>query len=59
MKLSDYAKNLGMEYMWLLPGDEFNHLVGTTIRPSTIHKWDKYKQPIDGVVACCDEMKAH
>ena len=44
-------------YAWLIPGKVLNHLTGTGISLSTIHKWDKYILDIDSVVECCNEMK--
>ena len=53
----DNREDLNPLYMWMLPGDKFNHLITASISPSTLDKWDKYRRPIDGVIACCDDMK--
>ena len=53
----DNREDLNPLHIWLLPGDMFNHLVSTSIQPSTIHKWDKYKLPIGKVVDCCEAMR--
>ena len=54
----DNRKDLNIIHIWLLPGDKFNHLANASISPSTIHKWDAYKQDPTKVIACCDTMKA-
>jgi hypothetical protein len=54
----DDRENLTPLHVWLLPGKKFNHLVGTKIRPSTVHKWDEYKLDIERVFACCNEIRS-
>ena len=44
-------------YMWLIPGNVLNHLMGAGINLSTIHKWDEYLQPIDELITCCDTIR--
>ena len=44
-------------HQWLMSGDKLNHMRKTTISPSTIDKWDEWKQPIGPALACCNEMK--
>ena len=46
------------QHMWLIPGNILNHLTGATISPSTIDKWDQYRQPINETVECCNEIKS-
>ena len=53
----DNRRNLNIIHIWMLPGDKFNHLKMTSVSPSTIHKWDEYKQNVDGAVSCCDTMR--
>ena len=53
----DNREDLNPVHIWLIPGNEINHLMGTTICPSTIHKWDQYRLDISKVVSCCDTMK--
>jgi len=50
-------QNLDPLHQWLIPGDILNHLVCTTISPSTIDKWDEYRQPIVQAQMCCSNMK--
>ena len=54
----DNRIDLNILHIWLLPGDKFNHLTGTGISKSTIHKWSEYEQPIDKAITCCDSMKS-
>jgi hypothetical protein len=44
-------------HVWLLPGNEFNHLIDAAIRPSTIPKWDAYRLDISKISECCVTMK--
>ena len=44
-------------HQWLVPGHILNHLISTGISPSTIDKWDEWKQPIGPALSCCNEMK--
>ena len=54
----DNRESLNALHIWLLPGDEFNHLACTTISNSTIHKWDQHKiNKIDEIVSCCDTIR--
>ena len=52
----DNINDLNPLHIWLLPGDEFNHLAVATIRPNTVYKWDAYRLDVSRVVACCNEM---
>lgn len=54
----DNRNNLQPEYIWLIPSDIVNNLVGTSISESTLNKWEGYNLPIDKVVSCCDNMKS-
>ena len=54
----DNREDLNPMYIWLIPGHVLNHLVTASISPSTIHKWDEYKQNIDEVRLCCDEIRS-
>jgi len=53
----DNRQDLNPMYIWLIPGHILNHLMQASISESTLDKWDEYKQPIDGVILCCDTMK--
>ena len=53
----DNRNDLNIIHVWMIPGDKVNHLMGLAIRPSTIHKWDKYIYDIEGFSSCCNEMK--
>ena len=44
-------------HQWLIPGHVLNHLTGATISPSTIDKWDEYRQPIGPAITCCNTIK--
>ena len=50
-------KDLTPLHAWLLPGCKFNHLIGTTISPSTIYKWDEYRLDISKIDECCDTLR--
>ena len=53
----DNRDDLNPLHVWLIPGSVVNHLKGATIRPGTVHKWDKYMLDINKASACCNEMK--
>lgn len=53
----DNRDDLNPQHMWLIPSSELNHLYGTSITQSTIHKWDEYKHDVDKVIECCDTIK--
>lgn len=53
----DNRKDLNPLHAWLLPGSKFNHLIGTTISISTIHKWDEYRLDLTKILGCCDTMR--
>ena len=53
----DNRQDLNPLYIWLIPGDNLNHLTGASIQPSTIHKWDEYRLDISKVITCCNVMK--
>jgi len=44
-------------YMWLIPGHVLNELTSASIFPSTIHKWDEWRQDIDQARICCTALK--
>ena len=44
-------------HLWMIPGKEINRRSGISIRPSTLHKWDKWKRDIDDAQLCCAELK--
>lgn len=53
----DNRDDLNPIYLWLIPGHVLNHLTGTYISKTTLHKWIEYEQPLNKVVLCCDEMR--
>ena len=53
----DNREDLNPLHVWLIPGEKINHLKGTSISPSTIHKWDEYRLDISKVKMCCDTMR--
>ena len=53
----DNRQDLNPMYVWLIPGGKLNHLRGTGINPSTIHKWDGYRLDVSKVVACCNILR--
>lgn len=54
----DNRIDLNPLHMWMIPVNEVNHLLRTSIFLSTIHKWDKWKQDINNAQLCCTEIKA-
>ena len=53
----DNRTDLNPLHIWMIPGKEINHKSSKSIRPSTIHKWDKWKRDIKDAQICCTEMK--
>ena len=53
----DNRRDLNPLYAWLLPSSDFSHLSGTTIRPSTIHRWDEYRLNVEKMSECCDVIR--
>ena len=53
----DNREDLNIMHVWLIPGRDVNDHQGISIRPSTIHKWDKYIYDIEGFSSCCNAMK--
>lgn len=49
--------DLEPQHLWLIPGPVLNHLMNTGVSPSTVGKWDEYKQQMDSVLNCCSEMR--
>jgi len=54
----DNREDLNPIHAWLLPSDDFNNLVTSTISTANISKWNEYNIPLDKIIACCDVMKA-
>ncbi len=50
-------KDLTPVHVWLILSKDINHKISTQISKTTLHKWSKYEQPLDRVLACCNEMK--
>jgi len=44
-------------HQWLVPGYVLNTVICATIAPSTINKWDEYRQPIGPAITCCNTIK--
>jgi len=53
----DDRETLTPLHVWLIPGSKLNHLTGTSISPSTIHKWDEYRLDISKIDECCNTMR--
>jgi len=53
----DNRQDLNPLHIWMLPGDKFNHLKTASISKNTLHKWSKYEQPINEMIACCNERR--
>ncbi len=53
----DNREYLNPLHVWIIPGNVVNHLTATSIRPSSVHRWDDYRLDISKIVACCDAMK--
>ena len=43
----DNREDRNLLRIWLIPGHVLNHLSGTSISQSTIHKWSEYEQDIN------------
>ena len=54
----DNRTDLNPLYLWMIPGKEINENSSKSIRPSTVHKWDKWKRDIKDAQLCCNEIKA-
>jgi len=55
----DNRKDLNIIHIWMLPGNEFNHMSTASISKNTVHKWTKYEKPIDEMMMCCNDMKEY
>ena len=55
----DNRTDLNPLHLWMIPGSELNHQTSAQIRPSTIHKWDKWKRDINDAQLCCTELKSN
>ena len=53
----DSRENLNPMYVWMIPGNKVNYLVGLAIRTTTLQKWDKYRIDLSKISACCDIMR--
>ena len=64
-KIADYficialnnRTDLNVLHMWMIPGEEVNHLDSIKISSTTVHKWKHYERSIDDVQLCCTDMK--
>jgi len=52
----DNRDNLEPLHQWLIPSDKLNKQVKASIFPSTIDKWDAWRQPIGPAVECCNSL---
>jgi hypothetical protein len=65
-KIADYFACLAFDnrdsltplHFWLIPGEAINRLPSIEIRPTTLHKWSQYEQPIDKVFCGCNLIKS-
>ena len=55
----DDRTHLNPLHIWLIPGNILNHLTGTSISQSTIHKWDEYEQDLSKAITYCDTIKGN
>ena len=53
----DNREDLNPLHVWLIPGSKLNHLMTTSISPSSIHKWDKYRLDVSKVIECCNVIR--
>ena len=53
----DNREDLNPEHIWLIPANDVNHLMLTSIGDTTLSKWDEYKLDVDRVSACCNIIK--
>ena len=53
----DNLEDLNPIHAWLIPGSKINHRRSTSIRQSTIHKWDAHIMDISKISACCDTIR--
>lgn len=55
----DDRDNLNPMHVWLIPGEQINHLtgLGITEAPKSLEKWRKFERPIDKAVFACDRMR--
>ena len=53
----DDREHLNILHVWMIPGKDVNDHQSISIRPSNVHKWDKYIYDIEGFSACCNTMK--
>lgn len=46
--------------IWMMKGNVLNNKTGTSVTPSTIHKWDEYsimEEYENKFIACCTAIK--
>lgn len=53
----DNRQSLTPLHFWLIPGKDVNHITKIAISLSTLHKWEKYEQPLDKIEMACSTMK--
>lgn len=50
-------EDLNPMHIWLIPGNDINHLTSTKISPTRISRWSKYEKDITKIISCCDTMR--
>ena len=53
----DNRDDINPLYFWLIPGNIVNDKTKIAISESTINKWDEYRQDINKVINCCNNLK--
>lgn len=53
----DNRNDLNPIHIWLIPGYIINYKNNQRISESKLSKWEKYEQPIDKIISCCNTMK--
>ena len=53
----DNREDLTPLHVWLIPGSKLGSLSGTSISPTTIHKWDEYRIDITKISNCCEAIR--
>ena len=53
----DNRDDLTPKYFWLIPGHVINDKTGIGIYESTLSKYDEYRQDINKVIKCCNNLQ--
>lgn len=54
----DNREDLNPLHVWLISGNNLNHLTTAAISEDAIHKWDEHRLDISKIYECCDAMRA-